>query len=108
MSKNYNYKNFREFDYLTKNIDELGVINEDKIDQELPNWIKVPRSRFNEIMDNIIEGNKRGLKIKIDKKIYQLKDVERLLKDIHIGDIDYNEAKDTYNNIVDDAQLIVN
>ena len=58
-------------------------------------------------MDKIIEGNKRGLKIKIDKKIYKLKDVERLLKDIDSEDIDYSEAKDTCNNIVDDAQIIV-
>ena len=66
--KKHNYKNLKEFDYQTKNIDELGIINEDKTDQELPKWIKVPRSVFNEIEDKIIEDNKRGLKTKIDKK----------------------------------------
>ena len=58
-------------------------------------------------MDKVIEGNKRGLKIKIDKKNYKLKDVERLLKDIDSEDIDYSEVKDTCNNIVNEAQIIV-
>ena len=31
--------------------------DEDEIDQELPPWIKVPKSRFNEIKDMITRAN---------------------------------------------------
>ena len=42
--------------------------DEDETDQELPPWIKVPKSRFNEIKDVIARANESKLMTRLEKE----------------------------------------
>ena len=50
MEEKHDYKHLKYFGYQT---DVTEKEDEDKTDQELPPWIKVTKSRFNEIKDVI-------------------------------------------------------
>ena len=53
----------------------------------LPTWVKVSKSRFNEIQSMITEGKENELKTKIDNKEITLDYAEKLVEDIVSGKI---------------------
>ena len=61
--KKHDYKNLKDFNYQVDEIkkDEAEKEKEDKKDQKLPPWIKVPKSRFNEIKYVITRSNNSRL-----------------------------------------------
>ena len=84
-------------------IDEVKKEKEDETDKKLPAWIKVPKSRFNEIKDVITRSNESRLMTSTGKTKITLKNVEKLLEGIISGKIDTKEARKMYNSISDDA-----
>ena len=92
--KKHDYKNLKDFNYQVDEIkkDEAEKEKEDKTDQKLPPWIKVPKSRFNEIKYVITRSNNSRLMTSIGKLKITLKNAEKLLEDIIIGKIDKEEA----------------
>ena len=84
-------------------VDVPEKADEDKTDQELPPWIKVTKSRSNEIKDVITRGNESKLTTRLGKRNITLKDAKKLLEDVKIdkkekklledGKIDKKEAK---------------
>ena len=64
--KKHDYKNLKHFSYqvdgVKKDEAEKGKEDEAETDQELPPWIKVTKSRFNEIQDVITRANESRLK----------------------------------------------
>ena len=67
--------------------------DEDKTDQELPPWIKMTKSRSNEIKDVITRANESKLTTRLGKRNITLKDAKKLLEDVISGKIDKKEAK---------------
>ena len=60
LEKKHGYKNLKDFSYHVDEVNKADVTekeDEDETDQELPSWIKVPKSRFNEIKDVISRAN---------------------------------------------------
>ena len=56
--KKHNYKNLKDFSYQVDEVNKADVTkkeDEDETDEELPPWIKVPKSRFNETKDGSLE-----------------------------------------------------
>ena len=98
--KKHYYKNLKDFRY---HIDEVKKEKEDETDKKLPAWIKVPKSRFNEIKDVITRSNESRLMTSTGKTKNTLKNVEKLLEGIISGKINTKEARKMYNSISDDA-----
>ena len=94
--KKFNYKQF-----------ELDNIVSTKSD-ELPEWIKVSKTRFNEILSKITEAKNNGLKTNVDGEEITLDKAESLLKDINSKKINKDEFRKEYNDIVDDIDKILN
>ena len=80
--------------------------DEDETDQELPPWIKVSKSRFNEIKDVITKANESKLMTKLEGRNITLKRAEKLLEGIISGKIDWKKGKDIFNNIAEDANKL--
>ena len=94
--KKHDYKHPEDFSYQA-NVTEKE--DEDKTDQELPSWIKVTKSRFNEIKDVITTANQSKLMTRLEKRNITLKDAEKLLEDVISRKINKKKAKKMYNNI---------
>ena len=80
--KKHDYKNLKDFSYQVDEVNKANVTKkEDKneADQELPPWIKVPKSRFNEIKDVITRANESKLMSRLEKRNITLKNAEKLL-----------------------------
>ena len=80
--KKHDYKNLKDFSYQVDEVNKANVTKkEDKneTDQELPPWIKVPKSRFNEIKDVITRANESKLMSRLEKRNITLKNAEKLL-----------------------------
>ena len=74
----------------------------------LPKWIKISERRFNEILGTTTKAKSEGLRTNVDGREITLDNTESLLKDLGNGILDRHEFKRKYNNIVDDAEAIVN
>ena len=79
MEEKHDYKHLKYFGYQA---DVTEKEDEDKTDQELPPWIKVTKSRFNEIKDVITRANESKLTTRLRKRNITLKDAEKLLEDV--------------------------
>ena len=107
--KRHDYKHLNDFSYQEDKVNKADVTEkegEDETDQELSPWIKVIKSRFNEIRDVITRANESKLMTRLEKKNVTLKDAEKLLKDVISGKINKREAKKMYNNIADDVNKL--
>ena len=71
-------------------------------------WVKVSEERFNEILSIVTKAKNEELKTSVDGKEITLDNTESLLKDLGNGMLDRHEFKRKCNNIVDDAEAIVN
>ena len=104
--KKHDYKNLEDFSYkvdeVKKDKTEEEKEEEDET-QELPPWIKVTKSRFNEIRDVITRANESKLMTRLEKKYITLKNAEKLLEDVISGKINKKKAKNMYNNIAEDV-----
>ena len=74
----------------------------------LRKWVKVSEERFNEILSIVTKAKNEELKTSVDGKEITLDNTESLLKDLGNGMLDRHEFKRKCNNIVDDAEAIVN
>ena len=74
----------------------------------LRKWVKVSEERFNEILSIVTKAKNEELKTSVDGKEITLGNTESLLKDLGNGILDRHEFKRKCNNIVDDAEAIVN
>ena len=71
--KKHDYKHPKDFSYQADKINKADVTgreDEDETDQELLPWIKVTKSRFNEIRDVITRANESKLMTRLQKKEY--------------------------------------
>ena len=107
--KQHDYKNLKDFSY---QVDEVNIAdvtekeNEDETYQELPPWIKVPKSKFNEIKDVITKANESKLMTRLEKENITLKNAEELLEGIISGKINREKAKDMSNDIAVDVNKL--
>ena len=103
--KNHVYKNLKEFSYQVNKagITEKEEEDEDNTYQKLPSWIKVSKSRFNEINDEVTKSYESKLMSKIGKRNITLNNAKELLDGIINKKIDRKDAREIYNHIVDDA-----
>ena len=107
--KKHDYKILKDFGYQLDEVNKADVTekeDEDETDQELPPWIKVPKSRFNEIKDVITRANESKLTTRLEKRIITLKNAEKLLEGIISGKINKKKTKDMYNNIAEDVNKL--
>ena len=74
----------------------------------LPKWINISEKRFNEILSTVTKAKNEGLRTYVDGREITLDNTESLLKDLGNGILDRHEFKRKCNNIVDDAEAIVN
>ena len=74
----------------------------------LRKWVKVSEERFKEILSIVTKAKNEELKTSVDGKEITLGNTESLLKDLGNGILDRHEFKRKCNNIVDDAEAIVN
>ena len=72
--KKQDYKHLKDFSYQA-DVNEKG--DEDETDQELPQWIKVTESRFNEIRDVITRANESKLMTRLEKRNITLENAEK-------------------------------
>ena len=107
--KKTHYKNLKDFSYQVDEVNKVGVTekeDEDETDQELPPWIQVPKSRFNEIKDVIIKANESKLMTRLEKRNITLKNAENLLEGIISGKINKKKTRDIYNDIAEDVNKL--
>ena len=74
--KKHDYKNLKNFSYQVDEVNKADVTEEE---QELPPWIRVPKSRFNETKDVITRANESKLMTRLEKRNIILKNAETLL-----------------------------
>ena len=74
----------------------------------LPKWVKVSEERFNEILSTVTKAKNEGLKTNVDGREITLDNTENLLKDLGNGILDGDHFKNSYNNIANDVEAIVN
>ena len=74
----------------------------------LPKWVKVSEEIFNEIVSTVTKGKNEGLKTNVDGREITLDNTENLLKDLGNGILDGDHFKNSYNNIANDVEAIVN
>ena len=93
-----------------KNLEDLAYQPDQpqQPDQSIFKWTKVTKSRFNEIQNIITEAKESGLSTKIDNKKITMDNAEKLVKSITSRRINKNEARDMYNAIADEANIIIN
>ena len=115
--KKHDFKNLKDFSYQVDEVNKVDVTekedgdetekqDEDETDQELPPWIKVSKSRFNEIKDMITKANEIKLITRLRGRNITLKNVEKLLEGIISGKINKNKARNMYNSIVEDVNKL--
>ena len=107
--KKHVYKNLKDFSYEVDEVNKADVTekeDEDETDQELPPWIKVPKSRFNEIKYVITRANESKLMTRLEKRNIALKNAEKLLEGIISGKINKKKATDMYNDIAEDVNKL--
>ena len=106
--KKHDYKNLKDFSHQVGEVkkDEAEKEKEDETDKKLPKWIKVPKSRFNEIKDVITRSDESRLMTIIGKRKITLKNTEKLLEGIISGKIDKKEARQMFNSIANDANKL--
>ena len=88
--KKHDYKNLKDFSYQVDEVNKADVTekeDEDETDQELPPWMKVPKSRFNEIKDVISRANECKLMTSLGKKEYYTEKCRKITRR-------YNQWKD--------------
>ena len=77
--KKHDCKHLKNFSYQAGKVNKADVTekeDKDETDQELPPWIKVKKSRFNEIRDVITNANESKLMTKLKKRNITLKNDE--------------------------------
>ena len=107
--KKHDYKNLKDFSYQVDKVNKVDVAekeDEDVTDQKLPLWIKVPKSRFNDIKDVITRSHESRSMTSIGKRKITLKNAEKLLQCIISGKIDKKEVRKMYNSIADDLNKL--
>ena len=79
--KQHDYKNLKEFNYQVNKADvtEKEEDAEDKISQKLPSWIKVSKSKFNKINDEVTKNYESKLISRVGKKNITLNNEKELL-----------------------------
>ena len=90
--KNHDYKNLKDLSYQVDEVNKVDV-KEKEDEDELPPWIKVPKSRFSEMKDVITRANESKLMTILEKRNITLKNAEKLLEDITSGKINKKKAK---------------
>ena len=75
---------------------------------KLPKWVKVNKKRFNEILSTVTKVKNDRLRINADGRDITLDNTENLLKDLGNGILDGDHFKNSYNNIANDVEAIVN
>ena len=83
-----------------RSVTEKEKADEDKTDQKLPSWIKVSKSRFNEINNEVTKNDESKLMSRVGKKNITLNNPKELLKGTINKKIDRREAK----KCIDDAK----
>ena len=83
-----------------RSVTEKEKADEDKTDQKLPSWIKVSKSRFNEINNEVTKNDESKLMSRVGKKNITLNNPKELLKRTINKKIDRKEAK----KCIDDAK----
>ena len=81
--KKHDHRNLKDFNYQVDEVNKVDVTekeDENETDQELPPWIKVPKSRFNEIKDVITRANEIKLITRLEGRNITLKNAEKLLE----------------------------
>ena len=68
-------------------------------------WVKVSEERFDKILSTVTNAKNEGLKVNVDGREITL---DKLLKDLGNGILDGREFKNRYNDIADDAEVLVN
>ena len=107
--KKHDYENLKDFSYQVDEVNKRDVTekkDEDETDQELPPWIKVPKSRFNEIKDVITKANESKLINRLEGRSITLKNAEKLLEGMISGKINEKNARDMYNGIAEDVNKL--
>ena len=107
--KKHDYKNLKDFSYQVDEVNKADVTEKedgDETDQELPPWIKVPKSRFNEIKDVITGANESKLMTRLEGRNITLKNAEKLLEGMISGKISKKKARDMYNDIAEDVNKV--
>ena len=74
----------------------------------LPEWVKVSKKRFNEILSAATEAKNEGLETNLDAKEITRDNTESLLKELGKVILDGHEFKNRYNNVANDVEAIVN
>ena len=90
--KKHDYKNLKDLSYQVDEVNKVDV-KEKEDEDELPPWIKVPKSRFSEMKDVITRANESKLMTILEKRNITLKNAEKLLEDITSGKINKKKAK---------------
>ena len=68
-------------------------------------WVKVSEERFDKILSTVTNAKNEGLKVNVDGREIML---DKSLKDLGNGILDGREFKNRYNDIADDAEVLVN
>ena len=84
--KKCNFKNFELDNIISTKSDKLKLLK----------WIKVSKTRFNEILSIITEAKNNGLKVNVDGEEITLDKAESLLKDINSKKINLHEFQEKY------------
>ena len=77
-------------------------------ESELPKWVNINKTRFNEILSTVTKAKNEGLRTNEDGREITLDNSESLLKDLGNRILDRHEFKNRCNNIVNDVEAIVN
>ena len=77
-------------------------------ESELPKWVNINKTRFNEILITVTKVKNERLRTNEDGREITLDNSESLLKDLGNRILDRHEFKNRYNNILNDAEAIVN
>ena len=107
--KKHDYKNMKDFSYQVDEVNKADLTekeDEDETDQELLPWVKVPKSRFNEIKDVIFRANESILMSRLEGRNITLKNAEKLLEGMISGKINKKKVRDMYNDIAEDVNKL--
>ena len=107
--KKHDDKNLKDFRYQAHEVNETDITekeDEDETNQELPPWIKAPKSRFNEIKDVITRANESKLMTRLEGRNITLKNTEKLLEGMISGKTNKRKARDMYNDIAEDVNKL--
>ena len=74
----------------------------------LPEWVKVRKKRFNQILSTVTKAKNEELKANVDGREITLYNTKSWLKDLGNGIFDGHECKNRYNDIANNVEAIVN